>query len=430
MISTRKRVPALFRWSAKDGLGANGKLVARSYSSEIEGVFTRASQKQVLDRNSRYFTVPHSAPPLGYVRTSAGVLTPALVLEPASSNVALRSRDFTHAAWDDNSASHTVTAGAIRGPDGLMSGHEVTGILSQGVAVTGDGTKVYYWILKAGTAGTSKLNWTDLDAFTVRNVTITWTNGVPTLAEDTPGLGVMAGDLFEVIALGDGWYLIASTIESVVAANDNQFALIADAVGSGSVYAWHAQLENASMFSSPIQSEASAAARVADSLYFPFNAVPQALTAYVRQINTGSWINTGVTRRYFRLGSQSVGVPPYLEMVGSSANLALGVTYANSPGSVSSFIGSGLASPLGTVVETAALFAADGAVTAIKAVDGGTPPVSGTPSAAHPVASAWALARLALAGFSSGETPSAITHVVVAAGTKTMEEMRALAEVA
>ena len=59
MRTNRKRVAVPFLFRAADGLGANGKLIARAYGSEVEGVFTRAGKKAV-SADVGALTVAHS----------------------------------------------------------------------------------------------------------------------------------------------------------------------------------------------------------------------------------------------------------------------------------------------------------------------------------------------------------------------------------
>lgn len=423
------RVPLLFR--ARDCEDEDG-IFALSYGKRVGLVHARAGAGGVAaarDSNGNYQWLPASTPRISTERTTAGDLVRTLLMEPASGNVCLRAQDLAHSVWQDNGAAATVTAGAVRGPDGKMSGHLVVGQLSQGVAFTADGTKVFYWVLKQFDAANSTLQCFDTDGGPLQSMRAAWAAGVPTLS-----MLFGAGVPFSPWHLRHGWYLLACTAPAVVAANDNQIVLYSDydgsTVGGGGVYAWHAQAENALAPSSPIRSAAAALSRAADSAYFPFALTPRALTAYIRQVNVGAFLNTGVTRRFFRLGPSSPTSDSYFEMVGSSADLAVGVLHNNGAGgTVSDFIGGAVVSPLGAVVESLGLLGDTGSVTAVKAVDGGAPLGASSPSAGQAMPGAWSQLRAYVAGFSSGATAAAYTDLVIAEGALPMDECRELCEV-
>ena len=356
--------------------------------------------------------------------TGASAPIQTLLLEPQRTNLCIRSEEFD--TWA-NFTTCNVTANAVAAPDGtttadLLSSTVTGSSRGQTVTFTGDGEKAIALYLKAGTSAFTQVRLLDTTASVFRHtVAVTWVAGVPSLS--TVG---GAGTLYPVEALANGWYRILFSATGVVAANVNQFRVQPDpATGTGTIYAWGAQAENAIVPSSYIKTQATTVTRNADSLYFPFPAPPQAMTVYVRGVNAGAYTTASTTRYVALIGPENANNDPrfILYVAGSGT---LGALYDDGTTQVTSTSGS--AQVLGTIVEHLGQLSSDWKVTIARAYDSGAVTV-GTQSASSGPSVAWSSERLYLTN--TNNLPSlAFTHVIVAAGEQTMATMRSLAGVA
>src|SRR5688572_22983806 len=105
MRTNRKRVQVPFLFRAADGLGASGKLIARCYGAEVEGVFTRAGAKRGWDANDLGMVFPHSLPPLHVINGE-----PVLNLGPAATNLCLQSENFGTTWTTEGSPTRSAAA--------------------------------------------------------------------------------------------------------------------------------------------------------------------------------------------------------------------------------------------------------------------------------------------------------------------------------
>jgi hypothetical protein len=358
--------------------------------------------------------------------TGASAPIQTLLLEPQRTNLCIRSEEFD--TWT-NISTCNVTANAVVAPDGtttadLLSSTVTGSSRGQTVTFTGDGEKAIALYLKAGTSALTQVRLLDTTASLFRHtVAVTWVAGVPSLS--TVG---GAGTLYPVEALANGWYRILFSATGVVAANVNQFRVQPDpTTGTGNVYAWGAQTENAIVPSSYIKTQATTVTRNADSLYFPFTAPPQAMTVYVREVNCGNFATETDLRRYVNIGDSVVSTDPRFGLSGLTNN-RFSPYYDNGVTSVSVTVIPSPTPVLRDLVETRAALRSDWSVLGGISVNGGAE-VTGT-SVVSGAALAFAQPRLYVAGLSSQSPLSALTHVIVAAGEQTMATMRSLAGVA
>lgn len=163
----------------------------------------------------------------------------------ARSNLLIATEQFD--TWSN--VTTTVTANAGTAPDGtttadLLAASATDSRRERNVTFTGDGEKCVSVYLKAGTSTLSSVRIVDSTAATVRHrVNVTWTAGVPSLSTNSG-----AGTLYPVEALANGWYRILFSATGIVAANTNAIGVYADtSLGTGTVYAWGAQVENATV---------------------------------------------------------------------------------------------------------------------------------------------------------------------------------------
>jgi hypothetical protein len=185
-----------------------------------------------------------------------------LLIEEARTNLAVQSENFS-VSW--SSSFLTVTTNTTVAPDGTTTADTLTpnttsGVVSQGLSFTGDGTKSVSVFLKAGTSGTTLFFLRDTTTSSTRgSATITWTAGVPS------AVATSGGTIEAVEDYGNGWYRIKLILAGVIAANSNSLRIQADSVsGTGTVIVWGAQAENGAFATSYIPTVASQVTRSAD----------------------------------------------------------------------------------------------------------------------------------------------------------------------
>ena len=355
--------------------------------------------------------------------------TRTLLLEPQRTNLCIRSEEFD--TWT-NFGTTSVTSDATTAPDGTMTADLVTSTVSgsgrgRAITFTGDGEKCFTFYIKQGTTASTRGQFEvrDFTALAQRHtIRVTWTGNVPTLST-LDG----AGTLYPVEALANGWYRVLFSATGVVAANNNVVRYYPDLLSTGNVFLWGAQAENAVVPSSYIKTEGTTITRNADSLYFPFTAVPQAMTVYVRGVNREAYIANGVTaKRILHIGSATVSDNPRISVYCDGVGAALALYDDGISGvRVSSATGVAL---LNAVAEHRAAISPTGTITTGVSINGATEEVGPT-SLGSTLPSAFAAPRLYLTGGLSGtNTQHAYTHVVVAQGEQTMATMRQLAGVA
>jgi hypothetical protein len=364
-----------------------------------------------------------------YIVPTGGTLPiRTLLLEPQRTNLCIRSEEFD--TWTD-SGTCNVTANSIAAPDSattadLLTATTTASFRRRAVTFTGDGEKAFSLYVKTGTSTQSLVILRDQTAATSRHsVTVTWTAGVPTLAT-----GAGAGTLYPVEALANGWYRILFSATGIVAANTNEVWVFPDTlVGTGTVYAWGAQAENAVVPSSYIPTAASTVTRNADSLYFPFTAPPQALTVYVRGVERERPSVVPPASQYIvHIGGSTVSTAARYSLVRSSSVAGYRAIHQSVAGLVQSgSVGSGTLR--GDSIELRATLSTSGIAQPHVSITGGAE-ASGSASAASALDGSWADTRIWLAGTNGGDSMFAYTHVIVTSGEQTMDTMRQLAGVA
>lgn len=421
MTATVKRLGVPFRWSAQDGLGANGKLVARSYRTELEGVFTRAGQKWVADRNSRLVPVAHSVPPFVVI---GGV--EYLLLEGATTNYLLYSQDFSNAAWLKTNV--TVTANQVIAPDGMTTADKIEATASAAASMVQDVTTIATTAAAYAVYGRIGSGATDCNRFVLRNqttatnlvtITINWSTGVVT------GVGAVSEDAG--VHGGVQWWRIVLTATTGITSGDDVRVYAgfdgASETAGEYAYLWQADLTPDAVASSPIPTTSATVARVADSLYFPFLPVPQEMTIYARFVEVGPQAGAAFTARLVHIGTGDVAA--YAGLLKSTAT---GYRMYHNPASVSETASVGASVTAGDIVELRGVLAATGAPMIGASLDAGAEDVSAV-ATAQPRAAAWQSSRIYLNSSGTGNVGfTALRSIVVALGTKTMDEMRALAE--
>lgn len=427
MLTTRKRVPIPFLFRAADGLGADGKLIARAYGAEVQAVFTRAAAGRV-PMTGGVGALPHSTPRLGTVYGY-----PALAMAIAGTNVALYSEDFSNGVWNKTSVTaNALTRGGITFALLDDTSAVATAYAMQAITFTGNGTKVASVYAIAGTSTQSELQLFDSSAGAIRAACrVTWTAGVPTLAIITGG-GYGTGVAYTPERIGetDIWRLSFSA-DSIVATNTNELYLYgtnpSSAAATGTVYFGGAQAQNATVPSPYTKTTSASAGSTADSCYFPFTLTPREQTIYVRgvELMNASVTQPGTTVPWSVTDAAGNDAKMYVRRPSS----ATGYRFVHEPVTVTETTSVGTAATVGDLVEMRAVLSALGEPRLGIAINGAAESVSAV-GTAQALAAAWSGTRFYLNSFGTNNVGAfAFTHIAVALGTKTLAEMRELAEV-
>jgi hypothetical protein len=208
----------------------------------------------------------------------------AMLVEPAATNLCLRSSEIDNASWTKTNA--TISANAITAPNGLL---EADAILEDATAATHGISQA--WSVVSGTAYTFSVyakkgtrNWLQIhhqssfpgDAYAYFDL-------------DAGVVGTVgSGSTATIVSLGDGWYRCAVTatasstgsgahhIRVGEADNDTSYSGVASAVA---VYLWNIQHESGSVATSPIPTFAATVTRAADNINVATSAFPYSATA-------------------------------------------------------------------------------------------------------------------------------------------------------
>lgn len=425
MRTNRKRVNLPFLFRAADCRGADGKLIARSYGNELEGVFTRAGQAAAWDSNAKRHTVARGLPPLGMWSGDA-----ALEMASAVTNACLQSENFGTTWSTLGSPTRTAAAHTSTGISLDLLGDDAAGAVegySQTITFTGDGSKTISIFFKAGTSTGISLQLIADGTFGRAGVDIAISGGVPTLS-NIGGFFTAATLYTPQLISADGVYRLSFTASGVVASQTNVlwvYLTDPDTVAlTGDVYLGGVQAENALTPGAYVKTTTVAASRVADLLYFPFLPVPQEMTVYVRHYDRGALL-VGTGMRLITFGLAGSNDALYLTASAAAGNWRASHKTA-AGGTVNS---TAAATPtFNDAVELRMVLASTGAVTLGQSINAGTEAVAAA-SSANALAAAWNETRLYINGESGAAGRAAFTHVAVAYGTKTMAEMRELAEV-
>ncbi len=180
----------------------------------------------------------------------------ALTLGKHGRNLCLQSEALGTGPWTLDRA--TVTSDAAVAPDGTTTADLLTrtsaldSSVYQNIAYTGNGTKALSVFVKQGTApAPGFMVYDTTTSATLVDVAMTWTGGVPVLSKQGG-----SGTMFTAIPVGNGWFRVAFTVDSIVAANTNRLLCFASYIGGANgqtVYLWGAQVENASTLSAYVK---------------------------------------------------------------------------------------------------------------------------------------------------------------------------------
>lgn len=220
-----------------------------------------------------------------------------LLVEESRTNYMTRSSDFSNSAWNNATPNiPTVTADAILSPDGTTNADLLTaatgGVACQArqpgaTGTTGNFTASVF--LKVGSATRNRIILTDhTTVFTVvGDFQVAWTAGVASVFSTASGTA-------SIVSAGNGWYRCIVTASTASANAIMGIAIFPDPVaGTGSVYAWQAQVEPGAFATSAIPTVASQVTRAADvasvnTLSPWFNSVAGTIYAEATRINSAA----------------------------------------------------------------------------------------------------------------------------------------------
>lgn len=349
-----------------------------------------------------------------------------LLIERASTNLVLHSRDMANAAWTKFQTSITTDA-EITGPDGVTIANVVVdaagagGWVEQACTFTGDGVKAIESFLRFSRFAPPTIDviLLDVTAGVVRR------QARLTAASPTPTLTNIAGtgSLLKLVDAGNGWWWVRTNADGVVAANTNRLRIAVPAsVAGATFYHGGSQLENSSIPSSEIPTTSSTVTRNEDVAYLPLTEPPQPLTVYVRFIELGTGLD-GLTRGVFSLGESNTNS---LFVLNDTANFYR-VYHRNG----TDVIGGPPATQTayGDLVELRVTLSAAGVVQLHQTINGGTEE-SGSASNTIAMNPGWDVPRVYLGARGANSAGLAgLTHVAIAKDAQSRETMRQLAGV-
>jgi len=226
--------------------------------------FTRASTATYIDPLDGLVKTAAIGTPRFERMADGGI---GLLMEGASTNYLLHSQDFTQAAW--NKVGCTVTANAVTGPDGALSGDTITDDTTTGghyayqpQTTIPAGAQSTYYIMRAGTITQAEIIiWNATDG-NVARTRFDLANGA--IVSTTAGTA-------KVKPLGGGWYWceVSGTGTATSSSEVHMVsggALSYTGTGTGTIHVWHAQAESLPFGTSVILTTTAAVTRAADSL--------------------------------------------------------------------------------------------------------------------------------------------------------------------
>lgn len=415
---TLTRDSVLHYWSSRYGI--NPRIGGRP-------VFTRNSAGLFTTQEGEVDTAIVNTPRSDWA-TVSGERRKVLTLELGRTNLLLRSQEFDNASWVKTNA--TVTANDTTAPDGTTTADKVAATASAATelrqsVVTAANFGTFSVHIKKGSGPTDANRFRFHNASTVVNlleVTINYDTLAITYAVGSSGAALKV--------LGNGWLRLTLTPPSGITSGNTLllYACFGNAAETAGEYAWAwgAQFESASFASSYVATTTAAASRAADSCYWNFPPVPQAMVIYHR-LFTGDTPGANPAMRWRIAGADET--TPYLQTYHDSANGHV-LSHHNGAGIVSS-IQAGSHS-VGETHELVAIVTA-ASVQIVKSVNGAAV-AAGPASGALAFAGAWAGTRLWMNSLGSLHPAAAghaelkiVKHADVVASTAQgiMDELRA-----
>lgn len=276
-------------WSGAAGLqgGNQTDWIFTSGSLDSRITFTRASSGTYFDSAGVMQTVTTDVPRFNYAYNGSSWVAKGLLIEPAATNLLLRSREFDHASWAKTDT--TITADSINGVGGTATmdlcteGSGGGALIVQNAVIAANSTNTFAIDLKRGNHDWVRLIFyeTTTSSNNVSGYFNLATGAVGTVASGGTGSGATAS----IRNLGNGIYrciLTGAVNNSATAIQVRTHSTIADnnvtRVSGGTRYQDRAQLESGSVATSFIETTSATATRAAD-------------VASITGSNFSSWFN-------------------------------------------------------------------------------------------------------------------------------------------
>ena len=381
---------------------------------------TRATDRTVFDSAGRLAHVGYGCPAWSSVYNAEdGIWEPTLDIQNQSTNLVLRSEDFS-AGWSSVGTPIRTSAAATCGDLVLdLLGDDAGGTLegfTRSVSLTGNTQKGVSVFMKAGTSTTTVVRLRDTTASVTRcQMTIAWSGGVPTVTATT---GTDAGTL----ACYNGVYRFRFQSNSCTAANAHNIEIYPATNASlattqtGTVYVGGVQVEDFGTPTAYIKTLGSTVTRNKD-FYNPTIAfVPQDLTVYGRVVNY-----VGTNGAFFYLGNGGAGT---LNVRNLSGNLQVEVTGSGN-------VSASRTMPTTSVLEFCAQLGQVDSAPRVR-IDSGNGAGFTAWSSTTSVFTSWSVPTLYIGSGSTvandtSAINSGIRRLVIAPGARTLAEMQGLA---
>jgi hypothetical protein len=245
-------------------------------SGAVDFDVTRATTAYRTNASGVLESVASGVPRLDYPAAGG---CPALLVEPAATNLALRSEEFDNASWAKTNT--TISANAINAPNGALTADLINESVVSGFQAVeqvftspASGTYTFSCFLKQGTQPFGGVR-AVVNGFTNRHFVLLDLSNGTIAGTNTFGSGVTWSS--SVVSFSNGWYRVSITalhtsgnasitISSAPNATPTYQGALPNFLGNAlnNISAWGAQLETGSVATSYIPTVAATATRNAD----------------------------------------------------------------------------------------------------------------------------------------------------------------------
>lgn len=299
--SAARRSPFLLDWNAAACLEAPEQSL-----NAITGqaaTFSRASTKTAFDANGVVRVVPHSLPAFQWsIDPVSGLSVPGVLLEDAVVNLVLQSEDWSTTWAAIGTPTRVAASNTAAGVSLDTIGDDAAGTLegySQTVTFTATAAKAISVFVKKDTSTSSVIRVRDTTAGADRLLAaITWAGSVPVVTMTTGtylGMTIGFGGVYRL------WF--QTTVVTAANTNSLQFYPATNAAltvaSTGAILAGGMQAENSYTPGCYLKTTTGGAAKVADAFSLSCNAVPQAMTVYLKMVDLSQAVGLSI----FTIGS-------------------------------------------------------------------------------------------------------------------------------
>lgn len=392
------------------GLATSSTFVRASVASYVDqnGVVQEAASGEL--RDAHFVRDPKS-----------GLLVRSTLLEDARTNLLLHSEAFDNVAWL-KSPEITVTADQKVAPDGTTTADKIANAsavanrsINQSLGAASAARYAIQLAIMAGSYSKASIGIRDTTAATWPPQTMRIASGPGSI---TPGSPALISGLSTT-----EWTVIEVVLDAAATAgNTLAWFCYPDSTNNattGDLYLWGAQAELGDWASSYVRTTTAAAAREADVIEFPFPHRPQAMTVYVRFVETGSAIAQPDYRVIACFGSGGARLLIY------SPQVIPRYSVLHSPAVV--FSSAAVTPAQGQLVELRAVLFGDGSVQLGQALDGGVEAIAAR-TAAGDFAEAWT-GNILTVGHEASHSHgfAALRSLAAVKGVRSLAQMRAVA---